>query len=372
MKEIMPRIYVVIFCILFIVSKINASEIADISPEIYKVLGDSVVPSLVAAVIIDGEIVAAGAAGIRKKGSTEKVKLTDKFHLGSCTKSMTATLAATLVEEGKINWDTTIADVFKDIDIHQDYRTVSLHQLLTNISGTPKDINFLLWSKLWQVKGSLTQQRFQLVQGIVKNAPEHLPGTKYEYSNAGFSIAGAMLEKVTGESFEVLLRERVFYPLGMSSAGFRAPAHNGLVDQPYGHIKKWLKVTPIDPEPKGDNPAAIAPAGAVHCSVIDFARYAQFHLGFLGKNLLTEESRKILYTPTNIQSYAMGWKVTVRNWSKGLTFMHVGSNTMFHAVIWLAPNRNFAAVAMSNYGEDEGFQKCDEAIGYLIRNYLNK
>lgn len=350
----------------------HAAEIADISEEIGKIIGASEAPSLAAAVIVDGQIVAAGASGVRKKGSDKNVQLSDKYHIGSCTKSMTATLAAILVEEGKISWDSTIEEVFNDIEIHQDFRKVRLYQLLTNISGTPKDIYLSLWLKLWQAKGTLTEQRLQLVKGIVSEAPEYPPGTKFEYSNAGFSIAGAMLEKATGESYEILLKKKIFQPLGMSSAGFRAPAQNGFVDQPYGHIKRLFWVTSINPEPKGDNPSAIAPAGAVHCSVIDFAKYAQFHLGAIGNTLLSEESQKFLYTPTDIADYAMGWRVTERSWSKGQALVHTGSNTMFYSVIWLAPNRNFAAVAMSNYGEDEGFRKCDEAIGYLIRTYLEE
>ena len=72
-------------------------------------------PGLAAAVTQDGKIIASGAVGVRKSGSDAKVTLQDKFHIASCTKSMTATLAAMFVEEGKINWTSTIAEIFPEM-----------------------------------------------------------------------------------------------------------------------------------------------------------------------------------------------------------------------------------------------------------------
>jgi len=261
----------------------QALEPEDISNEIATILKESPVPSLAAAAVVDGYIVSTGASGIRKKGSSTKVTVTDKYHIGSCTKSMTASLTAILVEQGNLKWDTTISEVFSDINVHQGYRDVTLRQLLTNTGGVPENINLILRLKLWRANGGHAAQRLQLVSRILSKPPSYQAGIKFEYSNSGFSIAGAMLEKVMGETYEDLLTRLLFDPLSMKSAGFRAPASQGLVDQPYGHGKLLFMVSPIEPEPGGDNPAATAPAGAVHCSVIDFAKYAQFQLGALGK-----------------------------------------------------------------------------------------
>src|SRR4051812_6907251 len=72
-------------------------------------------PALAAASVENGEIVEIGATGFRKFGEDEQVTNDDQWHLGSCTKSMTSTLAAILVEQGKISWTTTIADVFPEL-----------------------------------------------------------------------------------------------------------------------------------------------------------------------------------------------------------------------------------------------------------------
>lgn len=284
---------------------------------------------------------------------------------------MTATLGAMLIEDGQLEWDTKVSEIFPSLDIHEGYADATFEQLVTNTAGVPGDVESRLWSTLWQRKGSERQQRLQIVAGILRQAPAYKPGTDQVYSNASFSIAGAMLEEVVDKPYEALLMERLFLPLGMSSAGFRAPASKGSVDQPYGHIKSFFKVTPVDPEPKGDNPPAIAPAGAVHCSVLDFAKYALFHLGRADEKILTSESFERLHRSIPGKEYGRGWIVTKRNWAKGKALTHAGSNTMFYALIWIAPERDFAAVAMCNYGEEGGFRKCNEVIGQLIEKHLN-
>jgi CubicO group peptidase (beta-lactamase class C family) len=371
-----------LFCCLITVvnfaQTLPADELITLDSQIEQVIKGSNTPSLAAAAVVDGKIVAAGAWGIRKKGSPEKVTVQDKYHIGSCTKSMTATLAALLIKDGEISWDTAVSDVFTDLEIHPECRSITLHQLLTNTGGMPSDVEPGLWAELWEAEGTSTEQRLILVRATLTDSPEYEPGTKNVYSNTGFAIAGAMLEKTMGESYEDLLRELLFKPLGMDSAGFRAPGTNNKVDQPYGHEAKLFFTSAVDPEPTGDNPRATAPAGAVHCNIIDLAKYTQLHLGAIGSDLLTAEERAVLHQPTDIDDYAMGWIVTERRWAaspdaerkKGVALTHTGSNTAWFTVIWIAPERNFAAVASANSGSNQAFLHCDAIIGKIIDKFL--
>src|SRR5213076_1670942 len=113
-------------------------------------------PALAAAVVVDGKIVVTNAVGFRKNGGTERVTVEDKFHLGSVTKSMTATVAAMLVEQGKISWTTTIGETFPELksEIHPDYLGVTLEQLLSQRSGAPGDAPGDLWRKAWAATGT--------------------------------------------------------------------------------------------------------------------------------------------------------------------------------------------------------------------------
>ena len=363
-------------CITLIITLLSAITLplhgqADISEELETIIKGSKIPSMVAAASIDGKIIASGFTGIRKHGDKTKVTLDDKYHIASCTKSMTATIGAMLVEQGKIRWNTKPSDVFKKIKIHPGYKDLTFEQLLTNTGGTPGDIEPELWGELWEARGSHREQRMQLVKGILSKEQSNPPGKEFEYSNAGFSIAGAMMEEITDTAYEELLTEMLFKPLGMESAGFRAPATNGKTDQPYGHTKKLLKVIADDPEPHGDNPAATAAAGAVHCSVNDLLKYANFHLE-ADSPLLSKAGFRKLHQATKIEDYAMGWLTMKRGWADGRVIMHNGTNTMFFTVMWLAPNKNFAAVVMCNSGAANAEKKCDDAISLMITKYLNQ
>src|SRR5688572_5245588 len=113
------------------------ASVRDVSALIGPIIEKHEVPGMAVAIVIGGEMVAHGCAGIRKNGEVEKIAIADLFHLGSCTKSMTATMIATLVEEGKLKWETTVGEVFADVPMHEQWKSVRLEQLLTNSSGAP-------------------------------------------------------------------------------------------------------------------------------------------------------------------------------------------------------------------------------------------
>jgi CubicO group peptidase (beta-lactamase class C family) len=229
----------------------------------------------------------------------------------------------------------------------------------------------MLWKSLGRDGEPEASQRRRLVAGILRSAPRHPPGERYEYSNAGFAIAGAMLEHAAGTSFPTLLRERLFMPLGMTGAGFGAPATAAQPDQPLGHRLVLGRPVPVQPGPGDDNPAAITPAGRVHATILDFARYATLHLGRTPAVPLDPGQLAQLHAPVPpAADYALGWQVLERPWAgDGPALTHSGTNTMFYTVMWLAPARGIAAVAACNLGGNEGAKACDQAVAMLIRRH---
>ena len=172
------------------------------------------------------------------------------------------------------------------------------------------------------------------------------------------------------------MRDRLFQPLGMGSAGFGPPAAMGRISQPWGHkVEKDGRLRPIPPGLEADNPAAIGPGGSVHCSILDLARYAAWQVrGARGEgSLLRPETFKRLHTRFEGDGdYACGWKVVSRPWGGGEVLTHGGSNTMFYAVIWLAPIKDFAVVVCTNVGGDGGAKATDQAAARLIQEYLKE
>ncbi len=322
-------------------------------------------PGMVGAIIQGDQLLAIGAVGVRKQGQPNPITIHDQMHLGSCTKAMTATLIGQLVQQKKLQWTTTLVELFPEHaeKIHPDYRTVTMTQLLTHRAGLPANTTW------WQLGAELStmQQRENLLKKVLYEAPTSPPGSKFEYSNVGYALAGLAAEKLTGKSWELLMQERLFQPLGMKSAGFGPPGTKGKLDQPWGHLLSKEKATPL----QRDNAPALGPAGTVHASLIDWAKFGSLHLGkgALDAMHLTPEILEQLHTPPQGEKYAMGWSVANRSWAKGQAITHAGSNTMWYAVIWLAPKRNFGVLVATNAAGETAPKACNDASSALIKHF---
>lgn len=329
------------------------------------------VPGLVGAVVAGDRVAALGAAGVRRRGSAAPLEVGDPMHLGSCTKAMTATLCAALVAEERIAWDASVRAAFPGVAQADDgWKAVTLEHLLRNRGGAPATLDADgLWGRLVRSTAAPVEQRAALVAGVLRRAPVAKPGERDVYSNAGFAIAGAMAESAAKAPWEDLLRKRLFGPLGMSSAGFGAPGTAKSLDAPRGHLADG---TVVEPGPFADNPAAIGPAGTVHASVPDWAKFASLHL-LRGKGAPAGLERldwDRLHAPVPGGDYAMGWKVVDRPWAGGRALVHSGSNTMWFCTVWLAPARGFAVLVACNQGGDAAAKACDEGVAALLRDHL--
>ncbi len=334
------------------------------------------VPSLAALAIRGDDIIASGAVGVRKSRSKAKVTIDDTYHLGSCTKSMTATLCAIIVEEGKLRWDSTVGEVFPDLKegFNEKLAGVTLEQLLCHRGGLPEDRqpDLTIFPRLLLLQGEITSRREEMVKIVLAQTPATEPGTDYAYSNLGFAIAGAMCEKVTGESYETLMSEKLFKPLGMKSAGFGAPGIPKKIDQPRGHSKTLGITSAIAPGDMGsDNPQVIAPCGTAHSSLPDWAKYAALHLNAArGKpKLLQAKTFKKLHTDVFDQEYAFGWVIVDRPWAGGRVLVHDGSNGMWYAMLFIAPEKNLAFMVATNMGNEDAVDACHEAAAAMRDRY---
>ena len=335
-------------------------------------------PAVAGAAIHQGSIVS-GAVGLRKIGDETKVTADDQFHIGSCTKSMTATLCGMLVEEGKLKWESTLAELLPDLaeKMHADYRPVTLQQLLAHRSGMSDDTNTKLGTlrKLYddgKLGDTVREQRCKYAEIVLQEKPISSPGTEYAYSNRNFILAGAILERIVDEPWEELIRRRLFEPLGMATAGFGPMGTAGKAEQPWQHSSFFGWRTPIEPGPNADNPPPLGPAGRVHCSAGDWAKYIREQVrGQSGQSkLLKAETFKRLQIPKPGEDYSGGWITMERKWGGGNVLMHNGSNTVSYAVVWMAPLRDFACLAMTNQYDLNAALGCDQVCERLIMRSL--
>ena len=330
-------------------------------------------PALAAAVVIEGKLVAVGAVGTRRAGAQIPVRRNDRFHLGSDTKAMTSLLAGMAVEAGRLRWTSTLAEVFPELadQMAPGWGGVSLVQFLSHTSGVPSDNQaFLsLLERSSGEDGNLNDLRYWLVGQFVKQPLASQPGTRFAYANMNYVIVGAMLERVSGKTWEELITEQLFLPLKLGTAGLGPQATLGKIDAPLGHQMVGGQLKAMLAGPNADNPSIIGPAGTAHMSVLDFARWAGWNAGEgkRGPALVRPETLKKLHTPVvaipigpnggpgtpTRGSYGLGWGVVTVSWAPGPLIQHTGSNGMNLAHIWLEPKRDVAMVVVTNLGGDQ-------------------
>jgi CubicO group peptidase (beta-lactamase class C family) len=320
-------------------------------------------PSLGVAVLRNDKI-SVVTVGVRKVGDPAPVTNDDGWHIGSCTKSMTATLMAMLVEEGKLSWDSTLPEMLPDLAevMLPAYRGVTMRQLLAHRAGFPTQLvpTGTTYKEWISKKEPLTEQRIAYVKTCLVQEPAYPPGTKMLYSNVGYVIAGQIAERLTGQSWEELMKKRLFEPLEMSSVTYGTQTTDKPLE-PWPHSEKEGQAVVTLPGLDMELPLVAAPAGLVRCSLTDWGKYAKFWLhGVKGESdLIAPETFHLMLTPPDTHkesgteagdSYALGWNEAKRSWSQGTVFYHSGSNLKNHSTIWLAPQENFAVMIVTNRG----------------------
>lgn len=335
-------------------------------------------PALAAGVYDADHALAEGAVGLRALDQPDApVTVDDRWHLGSDTKAMTATLLARLVDRATLRWDTTLAEAFpaEAAAMQPAYRAVTLEQLLQHRGGVVGDLlaHPAIWNALWTSRAPLIEQRRDFVARVLA-LPAEVPAGTYLYSNAGYMLVGAAIERATGQSWEDLMRAEVFTPLQMTSCGFGAPATVDTTDAPWGHRTVGTTNTPVAPGPAADNPAALGPAGTVHCSLRDWARFAQMHLrganGVATPYLSTASFTRLHTAPAN-GDYALGWGVASRPWAGALPALtHQGSNTMFLCSVWVVPSRGRVLLVATNAADARASAAVEATLGAIIGEWV--
>jgi CubicO group peptidase (beta-lactamase class C family) len=331
-----------------------------------QVRADTEIPAIAAAVLEDGRVTEAAVVGVRQVGSTDSVRTNDRFHIGSITKSVTATMIGRLVEEGLLHWDATIADVLSDIDMRAEYRAVTLDHLLQHRGGIPGYLTLddSTGTRLVSLPGTPTEQRRAFIAEVLNREPIAEAGQEFNYSNAGYTIAGLMAEHVSGMGWRELVNDHVLEPARMKNSGFGWPATDERPDQPRGHYyeESDLRAQAIGEYPLGD---FLAPAGDTNMSIGDLALYAKIHLeGLAGiDGILEAETIRRLHTPLDNGSddvrYAGGWMMIEKE-GLGTVHTHSGSAGTFYATVELYPDENRAIVVAANAGAAAG--ACETVI----------
>jgi CubicO group peptidase (beta-lactamase class C family) len=355
-------------------------------------------PALAAAAVKGGEVIAASAVGVRALGTDVPVTIQDRFHLGSDTKAMTATLAGMLVDEGKLRWSSTIGEVLgaKVPGLNPELAAVTLEQLLSHTSGIPSDNaeTLKIYFNVDAFEFNLDVLRIKALEAWKAKKPEIRAASPFQYSNLGYMIAGAMIETSAGTPWEMLISKRIFEPLGLSTAGLGPQATFGKLDAPVGHRPREdgdalgvtgaakEKTTPMYWGAAADGPPLLGPAGLAHMSILDFAKWAGWNAGagrrppMLVQPATLSRIHKVHVEMTIANprpgtpksgGYALGWGMVKPKWWNAPVLTHEGSNGMNLAKIMIDPEQDFGIVATTNISGEGAEAALSEVAELLFR-----
>lgn len=309
------------------------------------------VPAVGVLVIRNGEVVDQAVAGIDALGSGSAATIDDLWNLGSDSKAMTVTMIARLVERGVLSWEAPLSAMLPELaaEMRPEYRDVTLVELMSHRAGLPENhSDEAYFQTFFTDTRPLQQQRLAYLRLAVADAPVGPARGEPSYSNTGLILAGAIAERATGQSYETLMQEEVFGPLGMTTAVFSQVPDAG---ETFGHIDGRVSVA------RDGNPQMILPAGGVRMTLADWARFCIDQMaGEAGRGkLLKPETYRLMHTPRGDSIVAMGWGVPPQIAGRaGPVLTHGGSDGNWFAFVALFPGSENGVLAVANAAETMG------------------
>jgi dipeptidyl aminopeptidase/acylaminoacyl peptidase/CubicO group peptidase (beta-lactamase class C family) len=298
---------------------------------------------------------AEAACGVLNKDTGVRTTTGSVFQIGSITKVWTATVAMQLVEEGLLDLDAPIIEVLPELRLadREAAKNVTMRHLLTHTSGIDGDVF---------TDTGRGDDCLEKYTAVLADVPQNHPlGATWSYCNAGFSLAGRVIERLTGTTWDEAMRERLFKPLGLRrtiTLAEEALLHRAAV----GHVT--ADGSEPSRAPVWQLPRSIGPAGLIGASAADVLAFARLHLtGGLtpdGTRLLSEESTAAMAvrhaelpdTRTIGDSWGLGWiRVT---WDGRQLIGHGGSTIGQNAYLQVLPDEGLAVVLLTNGGDTDG------------------
>lgn len=347
--------------------------------ELKQILDDacetSSAPGGASIVVSHDRVIAQAAVGSRRQSGASKIQLADRFHIGSNCKAWTATMCAALVGRGELAWETTPLDLFDDLSgrIHPDFASITLEMLLRHTAAVPPYTEMEHLDDLPPLSGSPHEQRLAFSQWLLaERAPTHPPGTEFAYSNAGYAIAAAMAEWVTGVPWEELIQQIICQPLGIdANVGWPGRSRDG---QPWGHRFVDGVAQPHPPDDDYQLPPFIAPAGDISVSMPHYGRFLQMNLQALQGRQTPVPAALLRYLHNDgEQGVGLGWGIQSFG-ELGLFSVHSGSAGTFFCGVALSHRRDVAVAFAVNAGSetDENFEPAViTAFKQIVVNYAS-
>lgn len=333
----------------------DANPFAGFDTFVEGVMKEWFVPGLAVGAVKDGRVVLAKGYGYRDVDKRLPVTSRTLMPIGSNTKSFTATIMGMLSDEKKLEWDKPIRTYLPDFELHDDVATrlMTPLDLVTHRSGLPRH------DAVWE-DATLTRQ--DIYDRLRYLEPTATFRQRYQYNNLVFTTAGYLVERITKQSWDELVRQRIFTPLGMTSSNtsVRDLPKSADYSEPYVLQGKTVVAVPFR------NIDAIAPAGGINSNVEDTLKYVQMHIdqGRAGSAQIVSrtfssmmqsvqtaaaqeaDSAAAVYTEFGPGGYGLG--VSVRSYRGRKVVEHTGAIDGFNSWMSWMPNDRVGVIVLTN------------------------
>lgn len=309
------------------------------------------VPGMAIAIVQDGKAVFAKGFGVKQVGGKDAVDRHTIFQIGSASKAFTATLVAMLADEKKVVWQDRVIDHLPRFRMYDPWvtREFQVEDLMAQRSGLPTGVG--------DVQALLGFSRKHMIRSLAYFKPVSSFRSRFAYQNGLFLVAGALVQRLTGKSWEKNVEERLFQPLDMSSSsadlqGFRQAKNVAAL-----HVKRDGKITALP----GDWPYhnwvyVYGPAGGINSNVVDMSQWLGLQLGkgkVNGRQLLSEANLEWIQTPKivmpvqgELNYYCLGW-IYASKLPYPLIW-HNGGTTGHKTMVAFVPQAGVGIVVLSN------------------------
>ncbi|MBP8115132.1 MAG: serine hydrolase [Chitinophagaceae bacterium] len=355
----MARLFTTLFLLIILTTSFGQSNslFADSIRIKYKI------PELGFAVVSSDSIFELQVLGFKRRFSGSKANTTDKFRIGSNTKTITSYIATVLVKQGKINWETKFFDLYPELKTKSNpaYYDLTLQEFLTFRANTIK------WSygnktpTKKEIKGNSQQQRYSFIGWILQQDPVAEKQDLY-WSNPSYVAAALMLEKATGKNYETLVAEfgqelKIQFEFGQPNLKDK--------NQPWGHDEK------LKPEKPALNYKLnwLSSAGNINVSLPDYSKFIQLQLqGLLGKSEILTAS-EFEYMHYGLPEFSFGWKWFIDEKTKLRYSFHEGNPGTFLTKTFICKEQNKAFILFANVQSPEADTGLNILLDELKKQY---
>lgn len=351
------RAFVYLLFVVFITApavRAQESVLNGFDDYVNKALKDWEVPGVAIAIVKNDKVILSKGYGVRKLGDPTPV--TDKtfFAIGSASKAFTAAAIALLVDEGKLKWDDPATKYLPGFQLFDPYATreITVRDLLCHRSGLER--GDLLWY-------GTEFSRSEILQRVRYLKPSWSFRSHFGYQNIMYLAAGEVAANITRKSWDDIVRDRIFKPLGMNTSNTSIRDLKSLDNVATPHARAKEKVQVVE----WRNIDNIAPAGSINSNVSEMVEWVRLHLGqgkVGGKQIISSGSVKEMHTPHTVirregpwallmpeahfLNYGLGW--FLQDYRGRLIVQHGGNIDGMSALVAMMPEEKLGIVILTN------------------------